>query len=172
MTRLVSHLARYGAYHRDRRNLATHGLGIPSIVLAVEALLSRPVIALAGVPVTPAVALLLLVTLFYLSLDLMFGLTMAALLTLGVWAGTEAAALQTGYWLALGIGLFVTGWIFQFVGHGFEGRRPAFVDDLSGLLIGPLYIVAELAFSLGLRGEAHRAVEAELARYTEGQSAA
>ena len=40
---LVQSLARYAAYHRDRRNVATHLVGIPMIVLAVEVLLSRPV---------------------------------------------------------------------------------------------------------------------------------
>jgi uncharacterized membrane protein YGL010W len=53
-------------------------------------------------------------------------------------------------WLAWGVGLFVVGWVIQFVGHAFEGRKPAFVDDLVGLLIGPLFLVAETAFALGL----------------------
>jgi len=45
----------------------------------------------------------------------------------------------------------VIGWIIQFVGHYYEGRKPAFVDDLTGLVIGPLFLVAETAFALGLR---------------------
>jgi uncharacterized membrane protein YGL010W len=40
--------------------------------------------------------------------------------------------------------------VIQFIGHAFEGRKPAFVDDLVGLLIGPLFLVAETAFALGL----------------------
>jgi uncharacterized membrane protein YGL010W len=43
----------------------------------------------------------------------------------------------------------VVGWIIQFVGHYYEGRRPAFVDDLIGLLVGPMFVVAELLFSFG-----------------------
>ena len=39
MTQLAACLARYGEYHRDRRNVATHSVGIPMIVLAVEVLL-------------------------------------------------------------------------------------------------------------------------------------
>jgi uncharacterized membrane protein YGL010W len=31
------------------------------------------------------------------------------------------------------MGLFFVGWLFQFSGHYFEGRKPAFVDDLIGL---------------------------------------
>lgn len=163
MTRLVSHLARYGAYHRDRRNIAVHGIGIPLIVLAVEVLLSRFAITVAGVPVTAAVLASLAAALFYLWLDFAFGLAMAMLLALGAWAGMQAAAAPHAVWLSIGIGMFVAGWAFQFIGHVWEGRRPAFIDDLTGLLIGPLFIVAELAFAMGLRRGTRRAVEEALA---------
>jgi uncharacterized membrane protein YGL010W len=53
----------------------------------------------------------------------------------------------------------VLGWLIQFVGHYYEGRKPAFVDDLMGLAVGPLFVVAELAFLLGLRSELREAVE-------------
>ena len=62
-------------------------------------------------------------------------------------------------WLGWGLGLFVLGWIIQFVGHYYEGRKPVFVDDIMGLAVGPLFVVAELGFLLGLRDEVRRAVE-------------
>ena len=50
--------------------------------------------------------------------------------------------------------LFVVGWSFQFLGHAvFERRRPAFVDDLSQTLIGPMFIVAKMLVRLGLRSD-------------------
>ena len=52
----------------------------------------------------------------------------------------------TGAWLAWGMGFFVVGWAIQFVGHWYEGRKPAFVDDLIGLLVGPMFVVAEALF--------------------------
>ena len=60
----------------------------------------------------------------------------------------------------------MVGWVIQFVGHVFEGRKPAFVDDIMGLIIGPLFVVAEVGFALGLRREvlvAMRAPGAEAA---------
>ena len=30
-------------------------------------------------------------------------------------------------------------------------KKPAFVDDIMGLAIGPLFVLAELSFELGLR---------------------
>jgi uncharacterized membrane protein YGL010W len=48
--------------------------------------------------------------------------------------------------------LFGIGWLFQLLGHStFEHRRPAFVDDLSFTLIGPMFVAAKLLVSLGLR---------------------
>ncbi|ALF90292.1 hypothetical protein RSUY_39850 (plasmid) [Ralstonia solanacearum] len=60
------------------------------------------------------------------------------------------------------------GWIVQFVGHYYEGRKPAFVDDLAGLVIGPLFLVAETAFAIGLRG----ALRDEVARRSQAMRAA
>lgn len=160
MKTLVDHLSQYAGYHRDRRNLLSHFLGIPLIVLAVTALLSRPGVAVAGLWLSPALLAALAAALFYLRLDRRFGLAMGVLLGLCLWAGQALARQRTGLWLGSGIGLFVLGWAIQFVGHYFEGRKPAFVDDLSGLIIGPLFVVAEVAFMLGWRREVQHAVEA------------
>ena len=60
--------------------------------------------------------------------------------------------------LAWGLSTFAIGWVFQFVGHYYEGRKPAFVDDVMGLVIGPLFVAAEAAFLLGLRKEVEQAI--------------
>ena len=158
MKTLVDHLAQYAAYHRDRRNIVTHFVGIPMIVLAVTVLLSRPGLLLGGLWLSPATLAALLSTLFYLRLDVRFGLVMGALLGLCLWFSAGLALGGTALWLSAGLGLFVVGWIIQFVGHFYEGRKPAFVDDLSGLIIGPLFVVAEAAFLLGLRQEVEHEV--------------
>ena len=162
MKTLIDHLTQYGAYHRDPRNIRTHLLGVPLIMLAVVVLLSRPALEVGLVPVTPALLAALAAVWFYVRLDLRFGLVMAlvlaGMLALGQWAST----LPTGAWLGGGAGLFVVGWIIQFVGHWYEGRKPAFVDDVVGLLVGPLFVAAEVGFALGLRREVQQAVEARI----------
>jgi uncharacterized membrane protein YGL010W len=52
--------------------------------------------------------------------------------------------------VSIGIGLFILGWIIQFIGHYYEKAKPAFVDDLSQFAIGPLFLMAETYFALGL----------------------
>lgn len=151
MRTLTDHLAQYAAYHRDRRNIATHFIGIPMIVFAVLVLMSRPSFTIAGVGLTPAIVLVVLAGIFYLVLDLRFGIGMAATNVLLLWLAAAVAGQSTGVWLASGIALFVIGWVFQFIGHYWEGRKPAFVDDLAGLIIGPLFVMAEAVFAFGLR---------------------
>ena len=44
----------------------------------------------------------------------------------------------------------------------YEGRKPAFVDDVTGLIVGPLFVVVELAFLLGLRHDLKEQIEARV----------
>ena len=74
----------------------------------------------------------LLSCLFYLRLDIAFGLTMTALMIAMVLGGEAIVQGMPEQAVAIGIALFVIGWIFQFVGHYWEKRKPAFVDDLVG----------------------------------------
>ena len=150
MKTFVEHLSTYAEYHRDSRNIMTHLVGVPVIVFAVMVLLSRPAFELAGWMVTPTHLLFALTILFYLRLNLAFGVIMALLMGAGLYGAGQLAALSTSMWLITGVGLFVGGWIVQFIGHYYEGKKPAFVDDLVGLLIGPLFVTAEVLFMLGM----------------------
>ncbi|MCY1402269.1 hypothetical protein D9M71_174060 [compost metagenome] len=99
MKTLVDHLAQYAAYHRDRRNIVTHFIGIPMIVLAIAVLLSRPGIQLAGLTLAPATLLSLAAAIFYLRLDRRFGVAMLVLLLISLWIGAGLAAASTATWL-------------------------------------------------------------------------
>ena len=159
MRSIEDQLANYARYHRDPRNIATHFVGIPLIVFAIATLLARPGISLFGLPYSPAAGLACIVGLYYLRLEFKLGLLMCLVLAATVSAGHAVAALPTLSWLAIGIGAFVVGWIFQLVGHVYEGRKPAFVDDLVGLIIGPLFVVVELLVKLGLARQLNEEIE-------------
>jgi uncharacterized membrane protein YGL010W len=95
-------------------------------------------------------------------LDVPLGIMMAVVAALSLAFGAWLAQQGTAVWLAGGIGLFVVGWVFQFVGHmAYEHRKPAFVDDLVGLIVGPLFVLAEALFALGWRPALHAAIEAK-----------
>jgi uncharacterized membrane protein YGL010W len=171
MRTLTEQLARYAAYHRDRRNIATHCIGIPMIVLALAVLLGRPASTLGTLPValSPAWLLFIAGTFYYVMLDVALGAMMAVLSVLCVACGQWLAGQATTVWLASGIGLFVIGWALQFVGHAaYEHRKPAFIDDLIGLMIGPLFVFAEALFRIGWRPALREAIEAKAGRMRAG----
>ena len=160
MKTLVDQLSQYAAYHRDRRNIATHFIGIPMIVQAVAIFLARPSVELLSLQWSAASIAVITGAIYYLLLDLRYGAVMGLLLGAALLAASTAAELPLGSWLTLGVSLFVVGWILQFIGHYYEGRKPAFVDDVMGLAIGPLFVVAEAGFLVGLRLEVKAAMEA------------
>ena len=159
MKTLTEHLSQYAKYHRDERNILTHYAGIPMIVIAIFGLLWWPLFSLAGVSITPALLLFIASALFYFRLDLRFGLVML-LFSGSCFAIASVLAAQTDLvWLDGSASLFIIGWILQFIGHYYEGKKPAFVDDLIGLFVGPLFIIAELGFKLGLCKQLQQYIE-------------
>jgi uncharacterized membrane protein YGL010W len=139
-------LSQYAAYHRDRRNIVSHLVGVPMIVFAIGVLLARPSVPLAGVLVTPAWVIFALAAAWYLTRgSVVLGVAVTVVVGLLM---LFAHKVETS-WIAWGSGFFLVGWIIQFVGHWYEGKKPAFVDDLVGLLVGPMFIVAEALFALG-----------------------
>jgi uncharacterized membrane protein YGL010W len=159
MRNLEQHITQYAAYHRDWRNIKTHFVGVPMIVFSA-------ILALAHLHVGPlhmGWPAILLAVAFYLWLDLTLGAVMAILLlTFGIVASLMAAVLSNKVGITLAVLIFIAGWVIQFVGHKYEGMKPAFIDDLMGLAIGPLFIVTEVFFLLGLKPELKKYVEARV----------
>lgn len=54
-----------------------------------------------------------------------------------------AFASQWSLW-PYALGLFVVGWILQFIGHAFEGKPPAFFENPTYLLIGPVWWILKV----------------------------
>ena len=44
----------------------------------------------------------------------------------------------------LALGLFLVGWVFQFVGHAFEGKPPEFFSDWRFLFVGMRWWAAKV----------------------------
>ncbi|CAB1213756.1 DUF962 domain-containing protein [Acinetobacter bouvetii] len=151
MTKLEQLLSQYAAYHLDQKNIFTHFIGIPLIVFSIICLTARAGVSISGVELTLALVLLLASCIYYLSLDRIFGLIMLVIYAIAYPFAYEIAQLDTTFWLSLSIGIFVVGWVFQFVGHFYEKKKPAFMDDVIGLAIGPLFVLAEMVFMLGFR---------------------
>ncbi len=164
MKNLEQHLSEYAKYHRDQKNIYTHYVGIPLIVFSVFCLLSKPaylinVPVLEAMIVSPALFVWAIGNAFYVKLDVKLGAVMTVLTGAMVYFAYPIAQLDLGPWLSVSLGIFIAGWALQFIGHHFEGKKPAFVDDIMGLAIGPLFVLAELSFELGLRHSLKEEIE-------------
>lgn len=150
MSRAADLLSQYAQYHRDRRNIISHFVGIPLIVFSIGVLLARPAFAFGALVLSPAWIVFALAAAWYFARG---GPVLGAAVTVCVGVlmllAHRVADGSVGAWLGWGAGLFVAGWAIQFAGHWYEGRKPAFVDDLVGLLVGPMFVVAEALFTMG-----------------------
>jgi uncharacterized membrane protein YGL010W len=150
MRRAVDLLSQYAEYHRDRRNIISHFIGVPMIVFAVGVLLARPAFGLGGWALSPAWIAFALAAAWYLTRgNLALGVAVSACVGVLMLLAHQVAYGSVGAWLAWGVGMFFVGWVIQFIGHWYEGRKPAFVDDIVGLLVGPMFVVAEAMFMAG-----------------------
>jgi uncharacterized membrane protein YGL010W len=155
-------LQQYAETHRDRRNITTHFVGVPMIVFGVGVLLTRPSVVAGGLALTPAWLAFVLAAAWYLSRgQLALGALTAAAVGVLTWLAHQVGGGSVSQWLGFGLGFFVVGWLIQFIGHYYEGRKPAFVDDLVGLLVAPMFVLLEALAPLGL----FRGLMAEVERH-------
>jgi uncharacterized membrane protein YGL010W len=172
MKSYAEQITTYAAYHRDVRNVWTHFVGIPLIVYAVLQWLSLiPLVQVHGHTVTLAHVFCLGGLVYYFLLDKVMALVMAVTVGSLLWLALSVKQ-HMGWPTAFGAGVatFVLGWALQLLGHKYEGRKPAFVDDLNQLMIGPLFLVTEVAFAMGLRQDLKRAVEAKVGPSRHGRT--
>jgi len=146
-------LASYASVHRDWRNKATHFVGIPVIVFSLLLLLSLWRFELGDRQFTLSLAVAIIAVLGWMALDLGIGIVMALLMAVAWYAAAAfAGALGSpqAVWIAF-MALFVGGWVLQFLGHHYEGKRPALIDNIFQAFIGPMFLVAEAMVMLGQR---------------------
>ena len=144
----------YGDSHRDPTNKVLHWICVPVIVWCVLGLLWSlpfPDIMRARHPLMNWATVAVLAALLYYSLlSLRLALGAAPLLLAGLWSFEQLDHLPgTPLW-SICAGLFVIAWVGQFIGHAIEGRRPSFFKDLQFLMIGPLWLLADVYRRLGV----------------------
>jgi uncharacterized membrane protein YGL010W len=132
-------LDRYGEFHRNPANKAIHWVCVPLIVWSVLGMLWGA---------SPAAAYIAIGTMmgFYVWLSPPLALGMLGVIALMAWPLTLLGSRA----LVVSIAVFVAAWIGQFIGHIIEGRKPAFLEDVRSLLIGPAWLLADLYRRLGI----------------------
>ncbi len=140
--RLQAYFDDYSEAHQTSGNRYCHYVGIPAIAITLLGMLALLPVGdgLTGSDlfrVDGGSLLLGFAVLWYLYLDwkiaIPFGLFGFGLYLIG--RSMPLPAL---------IGVFIAGWIFQYIGHlAYEKKSPAFYRNVKHLLIGPLWIFAK-----------------------------
>lgn len=160
--RITAILASYGRFHRDPRNRLTHYFGVPAIIYAVLIPMALHVDDIAGVSLRLDRIVIIVVALGYISLDPGLGSALTVALALLAAAAEATCALGPSAALAGAAIVFVLGWALQLLGHRLEGNRPALLTNLAQIFVAPLFLTAELGFSLGLRRRLRGDIERQL----------
>jgi uncharacterized membrane protein YGL010W len=137
----------YGASHRNRTNKVLHWFCVPIIVWCVIGLLW----CLPDPGVNWANLVVLAALIYYALLSIPLALGALPVLAAMLWSVAQLGALGSSVLLGVSAALFVIAWIGQFIGHAIEGKRPSFLKDIQFLLIGPLWLLADLYRRLGIR---------------------
>jgi uncharacterized membrane protein YGL010W len=148
-------LEEYGTSHRNPTNEALHWICVPVILWCVLGLLWTlpfPGAIRAAAPFANwATLITLLAVIYYAMLSLPLAIGILPLLAIMLYS-IDALSRNTvvPLWLIC-VSLFILAWIGQFVGHAIEKKRPSFFKDLQFLLIGPLWLLANVYRRLGIR---------------------
>jgi len=159
-------MAMYSAYHRDGRNQATHHIGVPMIVFSLLVIASTvPITALNDGTLTLATIMISVLLLTYIVAVPLVGVIAVLVYMTLLFFADQIAAQGGNIALFVFLGCFVGGWIIQFVGHAFEGRKPALFDNLLQIFMAPAFLIAELLFTLKLETSLKSEIEARIDKY-------
>ena len=135
-------LEHYGLSHTHPVNELIHFIAIPAIMLSLIGLMFA---------VHPAIAVLFFGASMVYYARLSWRFTLCMLLVSSVLLAAVDALDAQGVLLPVSVAVFVVAWIFQFIGHHLEGKKPSFFEDLQYLLVGPLFVLSKLFMRLGVR---------------------
>jgi uncharacterized membrane protein YGL010W len=158
MQSAVEQLSTYKSVHLNRKNIRTHLVGVPMIIWSIALLLASfsfdiessfisRYLGIENVSFTLAGIFSVGVLIYYLILSFQLGIL--ALVLFGPLMWNVHYVVNMEYHIIIAISVFVIGWVIQFIGHHYEKAKPAFMDDINQLLIGPLFVIAEIYFLLG-----------------------
>ena len=145
-------LNEYAASHRHPVNKALHWICVPLIVWSLMGLLwslpapGRSELGYANWASYAVAAAVL----YYAALSMPLALGVLPVLAAMLFSVDALSQLTHVPLWAISAAVFLVAWIGQFIGHGIEGKRPSFFKDVQFLLIGPIWLLADLYRRAGI----------------------
>jgi uncharacterized membrane protein YGL010W len=149
----------YGQSHKNRVNKLIHWICIPAILVATLGLAQSIPFPGHSVWLHWGTMFVVLAVGFYATLSWTLFAGMLAVGTASLaFNGWMASVDLPVFWISASV--FFVAWVFQFIGHKIEGKKPSFFKDLQYLLIGPAWLLQFVYRQVGIPVETHASVRA------------
>lgn len=153
MSKIENLLNQYGESHQNKTNKLIHWIFVPLIYVSVIGLLWCIKLGdalILGTQLNAAMLISTLVMIYYFKMNFRLAIGMLLLTVLSFFFSEAIELIVFGrLWMVM-LGIFIISWVFQFIGHGIEGKKPSFAQDLQFFLVGPMWIIGALFRKLGI----------------------
>jgi uncharacterized membrane protein YGL010W len=148
--------AEYSKSHRNATNKFIHWICVPLIfwtILGFTSLIPSPHFCASyfGCTSIISIVVIILITLFYIRLSFLIAIMMIVIMLMMehfIYLTNISMGRQS--WMIY-LSVFIITWIFQFIGHKIEGKKPTFLKDLQFLLIGPIWLLGFILKKAGVK---------------------
>lgn len=139
----------YGESHQNPINKKIHWVCIPWIMISILGLFAALPNPFGVGWMNWAVVVAGLAIGYYALISIPLALGMLIVSTIMLSIVQLMSGLPIPLWVS-SLVIFVIAWVFQFIGHKIEGKKPSFFQDLQFLLIGPMWLLAAIYRRIGI----------------------
>ena len=148
----------YGESHQNPTNKMIHWVCVPAIMFSTLGLLwSIPSAYLNMGAAEPWSAYMnwasvaaLLSLIFYFRMSFTVGVGMMVWASVLLWMCHMVEVMVPLALWQVSLAVFLVAWVFQFIGHKIEGKKPSFLQDLFFLLVGPAWLLYAIYGVVGI----------------------
>lgn len=155
MRKIDQLFAEYAESHQNQTNKFIHWICVPLIFFTIVGFISlipaphfcAPYFGCISIA---SIVALVLVSIFYFALSSRISIIMLFfMLLMEHFAYAINVHFKENSWIIY-LSIFVITWIFQFIGHKIEGKKPSFLKDLQFLLVGPIWLLHFILKKIGI----------------------
>ena len=152
MRKIDQLFAEYAESHQNQTNKFIHWICVPLIFFTIVGFISLIPAPHFCAPYFGCISIvaLVLVSIFYFNLSWRISIIiLLIMLLLEHFAYAINVHFKENSWIIY-LSIFVITWIFQFIGHKIEGKKPSFLKDLQFLLVGPIWLLHFILKKIGI----------------------
>lgn len=155
MRKIDQLFAEYAESHQNQTNKFIHWICVPLIFFTIVGFISlipaphfcAPYFGCISIA---SIVALVLVSIFYFTLSWRICIIMLLIMLLMEHFTYAINVHFKENSLIIYLSIFIITWIFQFIGHKIEGKKPSFLKDLQFLLVGPIWLLHFILKKIGI----------------------